>query len=197
MLFGEMTLVAVNTLLHLFSEGSRPQTPRDCDHVALLQLRAGRAPALRCPQVRSRGLPPVGCPWDRDSNRQHPVQVSLCFLLGLGCFANYSAVEISEDLHKLLHLKISEHPRSVTTEASFGNTYHCITNYCLSHFRSAPRSTTSFDNYVKREYRSFLPQRTEGRHTHMLTSGNGLQTNKTSSELVVNHSCHSSCKSLH
>lgn len=34
-------------------------------------------------------------------------------------------------------------------------------------------------------------------HTHTLILQNGLQTNKTSSELAVKHSFHSSCKLLH
>lgn len=34
-------------------------------------------------------------------------------------------------------------------------------------------------------------------HTHMLILQNGLQTNKTSSELAVKHGFHSSCKLLH
>lgn len=54
-------------------------------------------------------------PCDRKTVRcSHLVRLSFCFVLALGRFANYLAIAISKVLHKLLHLKISEHPHSLT-----------------------------------------------------------------------------------
>lgn len=64
------------------------------------------------------GLPVAPTCWvslgQKSKMQQHLVQLSLCFGMVLGCFAKNFARAISKVLHKLFHLKNSEHSCSVT-----------------------------------------------------------------------------------
>lgn len=83
---------------------------------------------------------------------QHLVQ--LCFGMVLG-FAKNFARAISKVLHKLFHLKNSEHPCSVTRKE--GNVSSFLWQYTPLHYRFfcfcfSSNSLFSFDEHIKWEY---------------------------------------------